>query len=52
MGYQKLETSNHFRCIDYIIDNAEEKLSEDFIKELHKILKQGATDSRRTSVLH
>lgn len=34
-----IETTNHFRCIDLIIDRTEEKLSESFIKELHRILK-------------
>lgn len=43
-----LETTNHFRCIDLIIDRAEEKLSEPFIKELHRILKAGTSDSRKS----
>ena len=34
-----LETVNHFRCIDYVIDHAEEKLTENFIKQLHLLLK-------------
>lgn len=42
-----LETVNHFRCIDYVIDHAEEKLTEDFIKHLHLQLKTGTTDSRK-----
>ena len=42
-----LETVNHFRCIDYIIDHAEEKLTEDFIKQLHLLLKTGTADSRK-----
>ena len=42
-----IETSNHFRCIDLIIDRAEENLSEAFIKELHQVLKNGTSDSRR-----
>ena len=42
-----LETTNHFRCIDLIIDKAEEKLSEGLIKELHSILKAGTSDSRK-----
>ncbi len=42
-----IETSNHFRCIDYIIDHAEQPLTEDFIKELHKILKSSTSDSRK-----
>ena len=40
-----IETANHFRAIDYIIDCAEEPLTEDIIKELHKILKNGTKDS-------
>ena len=42
-----IETTNHFRCIDLIIDRAEEKLSEGMIKELHSILKSGTSDSRK-----
>ena len=41
-----VETVNHFRCIDYIIDHAEERLTEDFIKHLHLLLKTGTSDSR------
>ena len=33
-----IETSNHFRCIDLIIDRAEEHLTEGFIKELHDLM--------------
>ena len=40
-----LETLNHFRCIDFIIDHAEEKLTEDFVKQLHLLLKSGTSDS-------
>jgi len=42
-----IETVNHFRCIDMIIDHATDKLSEGFIKNLHRELKQGTSDSRR-----
>ena len=42
-----VETVNHFRCIDHIIDHAEEKLTEDFIKHLHLLLKTGTSDSRK-----
>ena len=42
-----IETSNHFRCIDLIIDRAEERLTESLIKELHSILKMGTSDSRK-----
>ena len=40
-----IETVNHFRAIDYVIDRAEESLTEDIIKELHRILKQSTKDS-------
>ena len=42
-----IETTNHFRCIDIIIDRAEERLTESLIKELHTVLKAGTSDSRR-----
>ena len=42
-----IETANHFRCIDMIIDNARAALTEKFIKELHLILKSGTSDSRK-----
>ncbi|XHR96881.1 Fic family protein [Mucilaginibacter sp. UC70_90] len=42
-----IETSNHFRCIDLIIDKAMSKLTETFIKELHFLLKSGTSDSRK-----
>lgn len=42
-----IETTNHFRCIDFIIDKAKTKLSESFIKELHYLLKSGTSDSRK-----
>ena len=42
-----VETVNHFRCIDYIIDQAEEKLTERFIKRLHLLIKTGTSDSRK-----
>lgn len=42
-----IETSNHFRCIDLIIDHAASTLSEHFIKKLHHILKNGTSDSRK-----
>ena len=40
-----IETTNHFRCIDFIIDNAEVRLNEGIIKRLHAMLKSGTTDS-------
>ena len=42
-----IETTNHFRCIDLIIDRAEERMTEGLIKELHLILKMGTSDSRK-----
>ena len=42
-----IETSNHFCCIDLIIDHAASTLSEHFIKKLHHILKTGTSDSRK-----
>ena len=42
-----IETVNHFRCIDFIIEHAMEKISEGFIKKLHFILKSGTTDSNK-----
>ncbi len=42
-----IETANHFKCIDMIIDNATYKLTEKFIKELHFTLKYGTSDSRK-----
>ena len=40
-----LETVHHFQAIDYVIDIAEEKLTEDIIKHLHYILKHDTKDS-------
>ena len=42
-----IETVNHFRCIDKIIDHAKAILTEKFIKELHLILKNGTSDSKK-----
>ncbi len=42
-----IETANHFRCIDMVIDHAKTGLTEKFIKELHLILKNGTSDSRK-----
>ena len=43
-----METVNHFRCFDFVLDNAETIISEQFIKDLHKILKNGTTDSLKS----
>ena len=42
-----VETANHFRCIDLVIDSAGQMLSEPFIKTLHRTLKNGTSDSRK-----
>ena len=42
-----VETTNHFRCIDLILDRTKEKLTEHLIKELHGTLKAGTSDSRK-----
>lgn len=42
-----IETVNHFKCIDLIIDRAQEPLTESLIKELHAILKSATADSRK-----
>lgn len=42
-----VETANHFNCIDMVIDQANNQLSETFIKQLHKTLKNGTSDSRK-----
>ena len=41
-----IETNNHFRAIDFVIERAEDDLTEDCIKELHRILKMATNDSR------
>lgn len=42
-----VETQNHFRAIDYVIDHAQDPVLEGMIKELHRILKAGTTDSTK-----
>ena len=42
-----VETANHFRCIDLIIDAANHAITESLIKQLHAVLKNGTTDSRK-----
>lgn len=42
-----LETINHFRCIDYVIDHATDRITEAHIKQLHLILKTNTSDSRK-----
>lgn len=43
-----VETVNHFRCIDLVIEGANTKLTESFIKQLHFILKSGTTESQKS----
>ena len=42
-----VETSNHFKLVDYMLDIADEELTEDIIKNFHRILKEGTMDSRK-----
>lgn len=42
-----IETVNHFRCVDVVIEDAKVTLSEKFIKNLHYTLKNGTSDSRK-----
>lgn len=42
-----METVNHFRCIDYVIDHAMDKITEAHIKQLHAILKTNTSDSQK-----
>lgn len=42
-----LETANHFKLVDYMLDIADEKLTEDIIKKFHRILKERTMDSRK-----
>jgi len=43
-----IETANHFRCIDYVIEAAHTKLTESMIKQLHFALKTGTSDSQKS----
>lgn len=42
-----IETTNHFRAIDHIIDETDGKLTEAYIKHLHWLLKSGTSDERK-----
>lgn len=42
-----LETTNHFKLVDYMLDIADKKLTENMIKEFHRILKEGTSDGRK-----
>jgi len=43
-----IETTNHFRCIDFIIDHAKEPLTESMMKQLHGLLKSGTSDASKS----
>jgi len=42
-----IETKNHFRCFDYMLETADKELTSGIIKEYHKLLKQGTSDSEK-----
>ena len=42
-----IETANHYKLVDYMLEIADKKLTEKMIKEFHKILKEGTSDSRK-----
>jgi Fic family protein len=43
-----VETVNHFSCFDYMLDIANEPLSEEHIKRFHHLLKINTSDSKKT----
>lgn len=42
-----IETTNHFRCVDFVIESSKGKLTEAMIKQIHYTLKVGTSDSRK-----
>ena len=38
------EAANHFKCFDYILDTVSKPITEDYIKQLHRMLKNGVMD--------
>lgn len=42
-----IETTNHFKLVDYMLDVADEEISEEMIKKFHKILKSGTSDAEK-----
>ncbi|MCL2559047.1 MAG: Fic family protein [Turicibacter sp.] len=42
-----IETSNHFRCFDYLLDTIEQPLNVEVMWELHRLLKGGTSDSHK-----
>lgn len=43
-----IETTNHFAAVDFVLETAEQGLSQDWIKQVHAILKQGTSDARKS----
>lgn len=43
-----IETVNHFSCFDYMLDIADEPLSEKHIKDFHRLLKTNTSDSKKS----
>ena len=43
-----METVNHFRCIDYVIDHATDIITEAHVKQLHLLLKTNTSDSQQS----
>ena len=42
-----IETVKHFTCFDYMLTHADEELTENMIKEYHRLLKRGTSDERK-----
>lgn len=38
-----IESTNHFKCFDFILDSLEQELTQDYLKQLHAILKAGTS---------
>ena len=43
-----IETANHFACFDYMLEYAREPLSEEMIREFHRLLKSSTSDARKS----
>lgn len=42
-----IETLNHFRCFDWMLEVADQELTEAMIKEFHRLLKYNTSDSHK-----
>jgi fido (protein-threonine AMPylation protein) len=42
-----IETVNHFACFDYMLEHVAEEISEEMLKEFHRLLKRGTSDERK-----